>query len=205
MHRFYLRIWRSTVLIGAFVSISLAGCGKSEVSQLRTGDPAEAAASVFKQCDGNQDGKLAADELAASPALVEGLTRIDANRDGAVDLAEMTARFTAHDAMSDVVGIQLNVTAKGKPLDGAVVTLTLEPFMGEGKQSYAGTTANGSVQLEGAEMHMKGLPTGYFTAHIVHQASGVDVKRGIEIADDTPSPNRLVIDVAAAASNGRRP
>jgi hypothetical protein len=83
--------------------------------------------------------------LAASPGLTEGLTRIDANRDGIVDLAEMTARFTALDDLSDVISMQVMVTANGTPLDGAIVTMTPDPCMGEGKQDYEGTTVNGSV------------------------------------------------------------
>ncbi len=69
--------------------------------------------------------------------------------------------------------------------------------MGQGKQNYVGTSANGLVNLQGSEVQMPGLPTGYYTARVVHTASGVDVSRGFEIADDVPSPNRLLFDVAA--------
>jgi hypothetical protein len=176
--------------------IGLMGCsGKSAVSQLRDGTPPEAAAKVMELYDSDKDGKLVAVELAASPGLTEGLSRIDANKDGAVDLAEMTARFTALDDLSDVISMQVMVTANGTPLEGAVVTLTPDPCMGEGKQAYEGTTVNGSATPMGAVAPMP-TPVGYYTLHVVHAATAVDLKRGHEVADDAPSPNRLAVDVS---------
>jgi hypothetical protein len=148
--------------------------------------------------DSDRDGKLVAAELAASPGLTEGLTRIDANKDGIVDLAEMTARFTTQDDLSDVISMQVMVTANGTPLDGATVTMTPDPCMGEDKQNYEGTTANGSVTPLGVVAPMP-TPVGYYTLHIVHAATGADLKRGHEVADDTPSPNRLAVDVSGKA------
>jgi hypothetical protein len=172
------------------------GCGgKSAVSQLRDGTPAEAAAKVMTLYDGDSDGKLTATELASAPGLVDGLSRIDSSHDGVIDLAEMTARFAAQDGLSDVVAMQVMVTANGTPLDGAVVTLTPDPCMGEGKQAYEGTTGSGIAQPLGKATPMP-TPTGYYTLHIVHAATGVDLTRGYEVAEDGPSPNRLTVDVA---------
>jgi hypothetical protein len=193
------RVCLATGACPLLVVIGMAGCsGKSAISQLRDGTPAEAAAKVMELYDSDKDGKLIAAELAASPGLTEGLSRIDANKDGAVDLAEMTARFTALDDLSDVISMQVVVTDKGTPLDGAVVTLTPDPCMGEGKQAYEGTTVNGSVAPMGVVTPMP-TPAGYYTLHIAHAATGVDLKRGHEVADDTASPNRLAIDVSGKA------
>lgn len=200
---------RSWTVIWAWASylllvVGLTGCsGKSAVSQLRDGTPPEAAAKVMELYDRDRDGKLMAAELAASPGLTEGLSRIDANKDGAVDLTEMTARFTAQDELSDVVAMQVTVTSNGTPLDGAVVTMTPDPCMGEGKQAYEGTTVNGSVTPMGAVSPMP-TPVGYYTLHIVHAATGVDLKRGHEVADDAPSPNRLAVDVSGKAPTAGR-
>src|SRR5687767_9647499 len=74
----------------------VAGCGKaSSGSVLRSGTPDEAAAKVLELYDTNKDGKIVTAELAASPGLRDGLPRIDSNRDKAIDLSEMTARFAA--------------------------------------------------------------------------------------------------------------
>jgi hypothetical protein len=191
-----IQIWSPVFACTLLSAIGLAGCGgKSATSQLRDGTPAEAAAKVMELYDGDQDGKLVTAELAASPGLAEGLSRIDKNRDGDVDLAEITARFTALDDLSDVVPVQVTVTAKGTPLDGAVVTMTPDPCMGESKQSYEGTTANGMATPFGKTTPMP-TPTGYYTLHIVHSPTGVDLTRGHEVAEDAPSPNRLAIDVS---------
>lgn len=178
--------------------ILLTGCGKSPVSQLRDGTPAEAATKVMALYDGDADGKLVAAELAASPGLVVGLPRIDANGDGSIDLAEMTARFAAQDELSDVIPMQITVTSNGALLDGAVVMLTPDPCMGEGKQTYQGIATGGIAQPMGQTTPMP-LPVGYYTLQITH-SSGVDMKRGLEVADDVPAATRLAIDVSGKAT-----
>jgi hypothetical protein len=178
------------------MAVASIGCGgKSAVSQLRDGTPAEAAARVMALYDGDHDGKLTATELAAAPGLVDGLPRIDSSHDGVVDLTEMTARFTAQDELSDIVAVQVLVTNKGTPLDGAVVTMTPDPCMGEGKQTYEGKATNGLAQPIGTTTPMP-TPTGYYTMRIVDSANGVDMTRGYEVAEDGPSANRLTVDVA---------
>lgn len=198
-----LMAWQLLALCSALLCV---GCGrKSVVSELRDGTPAEAAARVMTLYDGDKDGILAAAELAASPGILDGLPRIDANKDGAVDLAEMTARFTVHDDLSDVIPTQVVVTADGTSLDSATVIFTPDPCMGEGKQTYRGSTVGGIAQPMG-ETNVMPTPIGYYTVQIVHSATGVDVTRGCEIANDTPSPNRRTFDVSgktAAASRSR--
>jgi len=191
-------IWRYILPACALIA---GGCAKSAVSQLRTGTPAEAAAKVLELYDSNKDGKLAPDELKASPALAAGVSKIDKNRDGSIDAAEMQARFERHDQMADLVAFDVEVSANRRPLEGATVTFIPEPFMGEGKQSYVGVTSStGAANLEGQQLELPALPTGYYTVHIVHPPSQTDVKRGTEVADDTPSPNRLAFDTQLAAA-----
>lgn len=67
--------------------------------------------------------------------------------------------------------------------------------MGEGKQTYEGTTASGIAAPIGKTTPMP-TPTGYYTLHIVHAATGVDLTQGHEVAEDRPSPNRLAVDVS---------
>ena len=43
------------------------------------------------------------------------------------------------------------------------------------------------------------LPVGYYTLQITH-SSGVDMKRGLEVADDVPAATRLAIDVSGKAT-----
>jgi hypothetical protein len=191
------------VAVVACVFFACAGCGDPASSQLRSSTPAEAAAKVMELHDANKDGKLSADELEASPALVDGMPRIDSNRDGAIAQGEIQARFEAHGNLSDIIAVQCQVTKGGAPLVGAEVTLTPEPFMGDGLQSYAGTSAEGGeVAIAGVDVPMPGVPTGYYKVHIVQQAEGVDAMLGCEVADDTPSANRLAFDVKASTARG---
>lgn len=187
---------------------ALAGCSKSSISQLRTNSPDAAAGLALDLYDANRDGKISQDELAKSLSLVDGRSRIDSNNDHAIDRAELVARFQKHDQMSDAVSFSLQVLNKGAPMSGATVTYVPEPFMGEGKQSYVGTVAdNGFCTLEGEQAHMPGgsVPTGFYKVHIVDQASGIDIERGIEVADDSPTANRVMFDAAIEPSVKPRP
>jgi hypothetical protein len=189
--------------------LALAGCGRSVASQLRTSTPGEAAAAALAEYDGDKNGKLEAAELESCPALVDAQSRIDSNRDGAIDAAELEARFTAHDGMSDLVGFEVRVTSNKAPLAGATVTYTPEPFMGEGKQTYEGiSTDGGSCYVEGQDVKLPGVPVGFYKVRIVHGPSGVDVTRGCEVADDSPSSNRMAFDAKLTtpgpAAAGRR-
>jgi hypothetical protein len=67
--------------------------------------------------------------------------------------------------------------------------------MGEGKQSYVGTSEeSGSCYLVGQEVDLGSVPTGFYKVHIVHEGSGIDAMRGCEVADDSPSANRMAFD-----------
>lgn len=57
-------------------------------------DPA-AAQAAFKKADANGDGKLSKDEAAKVPKIASMFDRLDQNKDGALDLAEFSAGYTA--------------------------------------------------------------------------------------------------------------
>jgi hypothetical protein len=195
-------------LLWCALLLASPGCGDgSPAAILRTGSPADAAGKALQLHDSNQDGKLDTSELGAVPSLAGSVRRIDSNRDGAIAQAELEARFNAHDAMADLATFDVEVLQNGSPLDGAVVTFTAEPFMGEGKQAYVGTTtANGMCGLVGESVQIPGVPIGFYRVRIVHAASGADVNRGCEVATDLPTANRLAFDTKVAgpiASGGR--
>jgi len=179
-------------MIAMLSLITITGCGGSVASQLPSYDPVQAASKAMELYDRNGDGKLAADELRECPALVVGLPRIDRNSDRSITAEEIQARFEALDNQSDIKGLDLSVTSQRRPLGGATVTFTPEPFMGEGLQSYSGVTSEpGRCELVGSEVDLYGLPVGYYKVHIVHEGQGINAIRGAEIADDAPAGNRL--------------
>jgi hypothetical protein len=191
-------LWNGILVLSSVVVAG--GCSKaSRESILRRGTPAEAAAKAMELHDSNKDGKLDKQELAAASSLTGSLRYIDANRNGAIELAELQGRFEAHDAMPDLASFDVQITANRAPLAGAEVTFTAEPFMGEGKQPYVGTTAdNGMCGLRGQVANVDGVPIGFYQVRIVHTASGVEVTRGCEVATDLPTANRMIFDTELA-------
>jgi hypothetical protein len=87
-----------------------------------------------------RDGSIAGAELDASPALKAALARFDTNQDGGISAAEIAARINAWKAMkTGLASIRCQLTLDGKPLPGATVTLTPEPFLGAAVKPASGT------------------------------------------------------------------
>lgn len=181
-------------MIATVLLVIISGCSGSVASQLPPIDPVKSASEAMKLYDRDGDGKLVSDELRECPSFVLGLPRIDRNADKAITADEIQSRFVDLDSQSDIKVIDLSVTFKRKPLGGANVTFTPEPFMGEGLQSYSGMTSEqGRCELVGSEVDLYGLPVGYYKVGIVHGGHGINATRGVEVADDAPAGNRLEI------------
>lgn len=178
--------------IAIIAATGIIGCGPSVGSQLsRRASPAEAAAAAMAASDKNNDGKIAADELDPASGLAAGLARIDTDKDNVITADELLARFDRLEKMSDMIAVSLTATGPKGPVSGATLTLVPEPFMGEGLQAYSGQTIEGGAcELEGSEIHLPGVPVGYYRAHLVHSELGIDKTIGCEIAGDA-SGNRV--------------
>jgi EF hand len=192
------QITSSGALIGLSLSLAslvttLSGCGGAISAKSENYDVATATAKVLETYDRNGDGQLSAVELKACPALANGMRHIDRNGDGKLTEEEIRARMQSLDDQSDFIGLDLQVTAKGRPLVGAQLTLTPEPFMGDGLQSYSGTTVEGGgCPLKGEKKLLPGIPIGFYRVQVVQADQGINEVRGCEIADDTTG-NRLQI------------
>jgi hypothetical protein len=178
--------------------MALVGCGSATSSQLaRRAAPADAAAAAVAAYDKDGDGALGSEELEAAPGLAAGAVRIDADRNGALTREEILARFEQLDAGADLIGISVTVFGPRGPLPHANVTLSLEPYQGEGLQSYVGVTdQSGTCYPAGSEAQLPGVPPGYYVAHVVDKATGVDATLGREIASDA-SGNRVELRIPA--------
>ena len=60
----------------------------------------------YKNLDANQDGKISAEEAAASPALTNQWTTLDANADGMIDQAEF-AKMEVREMKQERKGMQV--------------------------------------------------------------------------------------------------
>jgi hypothetical protein len=181
----------------AVLLMVVLGCGGgSPITELgKKASPEAQAAAAIKAYDTNGDGQLSLVELKAAPALLAAAERIDVNHDGQITRDELLARFEAHAKGSDLIALSVTVLSQKKPLAGAHVTLTPEPYSGSGLQSYEGVSvASGSCQLQGQSVKMPGLPPGYYDAHIVAPAQGIDQVAGCEVADDA-SGSRLQLNL----------
>lgn len=141
--------------------------------------------------DGN--GSLSAEELKQSPPLLASATRIDADHDHAISLAELTARMEAIAAGALYIGLDTRITEQGRPVEGAQVTLVPEPFMGDAYPKYSGTSGPGGycpTKSEGTQL--PGAPAGWYRAEVTKPGAGTPVVKGLEIASDTTG-NRVEI------------
>ena len=153
-----------------------------------------ATANALDQYDRNGDRKLSAQEVTASAGLSVSVGRMDKNRDGSLSEDEIRDRFMAHESHAGKFLFQVSVSLKGKPLEGAAVTFTPEAFMGEGAQSYVGTTgANGLCSLDGREFKTLGVPNGFYQIRIIQTDHGIDGVRGTELANDV---TRDMVEIA---------
>jgi hypothetical protein len=193
------KVWREVLVrwsLFPMLLLVINGCGKSVTSQLPSYDPPFAATKAMELYDGNKDGKLGTDELRDCPSFLIGLPRIDRNKDRIITAEEIQARFEALKPQSDIKTIDLTITSKRRPLGGATVTFTPEPFMGDDLQSYTGTTTEqGRCELIGSEVDLYGLPVGYYKVRVIHETQGIDAIQGCEVADDSPAGNRIAISL----------
>jgi hypothetical protein len=186
------------IVSGTFVTLLLAttGCGGSPATELgKKASPEATADAAIKAYDTDRDGELSLVELKAAPALLAAMDRIDTDHNGKVSRGELLARLESQAKGSDLIAMSVTVLSQKRPLAGAQMTLTPEPFQGTGLQSYEGvTTASGSCQLQGQHVKLPGLPPGYYDAHIVATAQGIDQVVGCEVADDAGG-SRMVLNL----------
>jgi hypothetical protein len=141
MSSFALRACGSASLLLALAL--LAGCdgGPAPVA-VPTINPSAAAAQAMADYDANKDGALDEAELKKVPSLTHHPAKWDTNGDKRIDAAEITKRLG--DIYGQQVGLMnftLIVHHNGKPLEGAKVKVIPEPFLGAAIKPAEGTTA----------------------------------------------------------------
>lgn len=148
--------------------VGCSGPPKATVPKL---DPHEVAEAALKLYDKNADGKIAGEEL--SPALKASLADNtsgaphDANGDRAYDKEELAARISAY--LKDRIplySLMCEVYLDEKPLEGATVTYTPEPFLGAEYKAISGKTDPQGVAS------LSPLPPGIYKVTISKEAGG---------------------------------
>ena len=128
--------------------------------------PSSVAAEAVDACDKNGDGLLDDAELAAGcPAILASLAKYDGNNDGKVSAEEIAARVASWSARG--VGItsqSFYVFLGGRPLAGARVELIPEPFFdGVLFPAESGVNGTGMCGPTMAKEHLpEGVPAGVY-------------------------------------------
>jgi hypothetical protein len=156
--------------------------------------------------DANKDGKIDAAELDKCLALKYAMPRVDLSpADKALTAEEVAARMEELQGQSKQMGVMIQIMSRQGPVRGATVTLQREAFMGENQPAYSLTTdeaGSGMPALEGADKPEMAIPLGFYRITIVAPGQAGEVVRGCEVADDSPTSNRLVFSLQDEAPQG---
>jgi hypothetical protein len=166
-----------SVVIAAIASL---GCSNGptavEVPAIESETAATEAMTLY---DKNGDGFLASDELSSCPSLQNAARkpRVDKDHDQRLSKGELVERLeTWTNGGVGVSYLACNVTKGGRPLDGALIKLIPETFLGEVIQPAEGTTdASGSAMLgidksnlPEALQNLRGVQQGLYRVEITH-------------------------------------
>jgi hypothetical protein len=146
----------------------LAGCAERRVAALVKVNAEQAAAEAMKQLDANGDGYLDETELAKAPGLLSCLQAWDTDKDGKLSKAEIVDGLAP--LKNNEVGLRAvncRVYMDERPLQGAMVTLVPEKFLGQDVKAPSGRSdAEGRVRLQVAGQELPGVPPGIYRVEV---------------------------------------
>ncbi len=125
------------------VCCCLAGCGSGQSKNLTPPvlDPVAAAEQAIAEYDTDQDGSIGGREFSKCLGLKAALSTTDGNGDGALTRDEIAARLQAYvDSQSAIQYFELVVTVNRQPVEGLSVTLVPESFLTPAIEPASGTT-----------------------------------------------------------------
>ena len=177
-------------VLSTFVVLAVVGCsGKPTGVKAPAINPAGAAKSLMTQYDTDRDGQLSQTELANCAALSDALDRYDKNGDLKISREELTKRFTSWlESGLGISSLTCRITFKGRPLEGAEVSLVPEPCFEDTLQRASGTTDDSGVamlSIDASHMpsdayNMRGVQQGLFRVEITHPDVAIPAKYNIE-------------------------
>ena len=196
-----LMAYRAFLFAALHFSLCCIGCGGGSEERFAkvTLDPAQVAAAVMAEYDTDSDGEVSKSELKKCHGL-EMLTkgekmllaefRLDSDESGTISEAEFTEKFRAcFKDMRQAYGCQ--VLYRGRPLEGATVTLVPMPFMGDISGASAETDADGMCSVMGDDGKPGAIP-GIYRVEITHPKAKISSKYNTEstrsVALDTTNP-----------------
>ena len=188
-----------TALIASFCCVGCGGGGGEGRFAKVTLDPAQVAAAIMAEYDTDSDGQLSKSELkkcqglemlAKGEEMLHAAARLDSDESGTISEAEFTEKFRASFAnMRQAYGCQ--VLYRGRPLEGATVTLVPMPFMGDISGATGQTNEEGLCSVVGDDGKPGAIP-GIYRVEITHPSVKISSKYNTEstqsVALDTTNP-----------------
>jgi hypothetical protein len=183
--------WRLAIAL-----ITLCGCsGRPGDIDPPDVDPVSAAEAAMKQFDKDGDGQLSAVELEASPGLASAATRYDADKNGSLNVEEVTAGISGWaEGEVGAAAVPFVVQLDGRPLSDAVVKAIPEPFLGDALKPATGTEGYLAVAPEDRPPNSPNFPLmqpGLYRIEITHPSISIPAKYntettlGHEVSKDT--------------------
>jgi hypothetical protein len=166
-------------------------------------DPDAAGLAMVAQLDSNGDGLLAAEEMSAMPALANSFDLFDLEADREVSVADAARRFQLWASVpGGSMPLECRVQIKGKPLQGAIVRLVPEEFLGGSLPEATGTTdAQGMAEVTsvGADTETSpGVRYGFYKVEITHPSKKIPsryntkTELGQEVAPESRATDGVV-------------
>lgn len=108
--------------------------------------------------DSNHDGELSEQELVACPAILLNRAAYDTNKNGTVSAQEIETRLRSlRNAGVGLTHLCIEVRFNGRPLHGAEVKLTPEPYLGPNVKPAFGKASRRGIAI--MDIRDEDLPT----------------------------------------------
>ena len=176
-------------------ALAMTGCSRSPSRIHPPSIDANAAGrQAVSQYDLDGDGRISGDELERAPALKAALARLDTDGDGAVTADDVTARVRAwQESRVGRMSAAMTILANGRPLEGAIVTLDPEEFLGPNIQPATGLTEPDGMVMPSIEVRGNeppGVAPGFYLVRVTKMGMNIPARYntettlGIELAQD---------------------
>jgi hypothetical protein len=179
------------------LSCILFGCSRGPKAVERPKiDAAQMAASALQQLDADGDGTINSTEANRAPGLAAAFKRTDTNQDGSLTADEISQRLEAIVSTSPaMVNFVVELSSQGQPVEGAIVTVLADDFLGNQFPKGNGTTDEfgiASITMAKEDMPFEGAPEGIRPGlyRIEVQTQGKNVTppvAGVEVSMDAPT------------------
>lgn len=164
-------------VLGA-VSLQIGCSGAPGRVPTPTVDAEDAAQQAIGLYDGDNDGQLNAEELKASPPLVDAAAAYDTSKDGTLSQTELVAGIESWERRGvGATVLPFTLRLDGRPLEGAEVKLVPAPFLSNALSPAGGVsdqTGSGSLEIDAENLPAnvpKNLPViqpGLYLVEITH-------------------------------------